>query len=79
MTANYGSVIGGASPAWLRALPLLKTGFYLTHQLRIKSYTAHPVHTKTGTPNARIKHAQFYKIRKPLADAFREFEANIAP
>ena len=60
MSASYGNAIGAASPGWLRALPLLKNGFHLTHQLRIRSFTAHPVHTKTGTSNKRIKHAQFY-------------------
>lgn len=77
--AAYGHVIAAGAPAWLRALPLLKNGFHITHQLRIRSYTAHPVHTKTGTANTRIKHSQFFKIRKSLADAFRELEMNIVP
>jgi hypothetical protein len=79
MTATYGNVVGTGAPPWLRAMPLLKNGFYVAHQLRVKSFTAHPVHTKTGAVNTRIKHYQFYKIRKPLADAFGELEARIAP
>jgi hypothetical protein len=75
----YGAAVGGSSPAWLRALPQLKSGFYELHQLRIKSFTAHPVHTKTGTANTRIKHSQFYRVRKLLVAAFRELEANIMP
>ncbi len=75
----YGAAVGGSAPAWLRALPLLKGGFYALHQLRITSYTAHPVHTRTGTANTRIRHAQFYKVRKLLVTAFQELEANIAP
>jgi hypothetical protein len=75
----YGNAVGAASPAWLRALPLLKNGFHTAHQLRIRSFTAHPVHTRTGTSNKRIKHAQFYRIRKPLADAFHELERSIVP
>jgi Reverse transcriptase (RNA-dependent DNA polymerase) len=76
---NYGAAVGGAAPAWLRALPSLKAGLYALHQLRITSYTAHPVHTRTGTANTRIKHAQFYRVRKLLVGAFRELEANIPP
>lgn len=75
----YGSAVGGSAPAWLRALPLLKGGFYAAHQLRIQSYTAHPVHLRTGAANKRIKHFQFYKVRKLLADAFRELEASVVP
>ena len=79
MSASYGNVIGAGAPPWLRALPRLKYGFYVAHQLRVSSYTAHPVHTKTGLANARIKHFHFYKIRKPLAEAFQELEASIVP
>ncbi|WFU73831.1 RNA-directed DNA polymerase [Bradyrhizobium sp. CB2312] len=75
----YGAAVGASSPAWLRALPLLKDGLYELHQLRIKSFTAHPVHTKTGTANTRIKHSQFYRVRKLLVAAFRQLEASIVP
>jgi hypothetical protein len=79
MTASYGNVVGNGAPPWLRALPALKNGLYLAHQLRIRSHTAHPVHTRTGSANSRIKHAQFYRIRKALASAFQELEGSITP
>jgi len=72
MTANYGNVLGAGAPAWLRVdFPDLLIGFSKLHQLRIRSFTAHPRHT-TGTLNKRIKHAQYYRIRKSLVYAFAE-------
>lgn len=79
MTSSYGNAVGTGAPAWLRALPRLKKGFFDTHQLRIRSFTAHPKYSKTGSPNTRIRHAQFYKIRKALIAAFDELAKSVAP
>lgn len=72
MTAAYGNVLTSGAPGWLKTdFPILTNGFLKLHQLRIRSFTAHPKH-KTGIPNKRIKHGQFFKIRKTLVDAFSE-------
>ena len=78
MTANYGNVLGSGAPSWLKLdFPKLMAGFYGLHQLRIRSFTAHPKH-KTGALNKRIKHGQYYRIRKSLVDAFAEL-ATVLP
>jgi hypothetical protein len=77
MTANYGSVLKGAAPAWLRAFPQLLDGFGKLHSLRINSFTAHPHNQKTGRPNRRIKHYHFGRIRKAVLAALSEIERNV--
>lgn len=72
MTSPYGNVITAGAPAWLRTdFPNLMQGFARLHKLRIRSFTAHPRH-KTGALNKRIKHAQYYHVRKAVVIAFEE-------
>jgi hypothetical protein len=78
MKASYGNALKAGAPTWLRAdFPNLLVGFSALHSLRIRSFTAHPRHT-TGAPNTRIKHRQFYRIRKSILLAFEEL-ARVLP
>src|SRR5262249_3047974 len=73
MKATYGSVLGTGAPAWLRTdFPVLLKEFGKLHKLRIRSFTAHPRDQKTGKPNKRITHAQYYRVRKGLQLALQE-------
>jgi hypothetical protein len=77
MTASYGSVLA-TPPAWLRIdFANLVRAFHRLHQLRIRSFTAHPRH-RTGAFNKRITHTQYYRARKPLEFAFQEL-ARVLP
>jgi hypothetical protein len=73
MNTTYGNSLKSGAPAWLRAdFPNLMRGFARLHELRIRSFTAHPRHQKTGALNRRITHAQYYRVRKLLVSAFQE-------
>ena len=67
---NYGSML--SNPTMQSQIPKTCDSFTQLHKLRIKSVTSHPRHTKTRTPNKRIKHGQFFKIRKQLFGAYVE-------
>ena len=72
MRTTYGNAIGAGASAWFRAdFPALMHGFAALHQLRIRSFTAHPRHS-TGALNRRITHWQFYRVRKDVLLAFQE-------
>jgi hypothetical protein len=73
LTTAYGNAVGAGAPAWLRTdFPDLILGFARLHDLRIRSFTAHPRHQRTGTLNRRITHAQYYRLRKVLVSALEE-------
>ena len=75
----YGNALGAGAPAWLGAKAALLDGYHKLHQLRIRSLTAHPRDLRTQAHNKRIKHAQFYRIRKSLVAAFDQLEAEFPP
>jgi hypothetical protein len=76
---TYGNALKAGAPGWLRAdFPNLLRGFSRLHDLRIRSFTAHPRHQKTGTLNTRITHAQYYRVRTLLLAAFDEL-ARVLP
>jgi hypothetical protein len=78
MIAAYGNVLTAGAPAWLRNdFPDLIRGFARLHNLRIRSFTAHPRHT-TGALNKRVTHAQFFRVRKALVAALDEL-ARVLP
>lgn len=77
--STYGNYIGSGAPTWFRTgFPALIDGFYKLHQLRIRSFTAHPRHT-SGTINKRITHRQYHRIRGALVLAFRELVTRVVP
>lgn len=57
------------------AIPALKD----LHALRLESSVSHPRSLKTGKATRRLKHYDFYKIRKQLILAFDEIEKVIIP
>lgn len=72
-TANYGSALRAGAPAWLhRDFPNLLKGFSQLHELRIRSFTAHPRHLRTGALNKRITHRRYYRSRKAIVAALEE-------
>ncbi len=73
----YGSALNDASlaAALPTAIPTLKG----LHALRLESSVAHPRSQKTGKPTRRLKHHDFYKMRKQLVPAFDEMERVIVP
>jgi hypothetical protein len=83
-TATYGNALGAGAPAWLRNdFPKLFNGFGLLHNLRNKSFTAHPRDQRTGALNKRITHRQYFRVRKAIVAGLDElaspFEAASAP
>lgn len=77
--SSYGNYVGSGAPAWFRtSFPDLIDGFYKLHQLRIRSFTAHPRHS-SGAINRRITHRQYQRIRGALVLAFRQLVTNVAP
>jgi hypothetical protein len=78
MNSAYGNAIAAGAPAWLRKdFPYLLRGFTRLHNLRIRSFTAHP-RDKKGALNKRITHAQYFRVRKALVAAFEEL-AQVLP
>jgi hypothetical protein len=79
MNTAYGNALKAGAPNWLRAdFPNLMQGFMRLHELRIRSFTAHPRHQRTGTLNKRITHKQYYRVRKVIVSAFEEL-ARVLP
>ena len=66
-------------PVLTARLPDLTSGFSALHALRLESTTAHPRSKKTGKATRRLKHRDYYKIRKELTKAFDELEREIVP
>jgi Reverse transcriptase (RNA-dependent DNA polymerase) len=79
MKTVYGSALAAGAPRWLRQMPALQNGFAALHRLRVRSFTAHPWDQKTGAFNKRIKHAQYFTVRKHLVAAYAELEKSIKP
>ena len=73
----FGSAI--KDPGLISALPNMMACFAKLHALRLESTTAHPRSLKTGKATRRLKHRDFYKIRKEVIQAFDELERTIAP
>ena len=73
----YGNALNDSE--LIRCLPKVMEVFYKLHALRLKSTTAHPRSQRSGAATRRLKHRDFYRIRKDLALAFDELEANIVP
>ena len=73
----YGSALNDANlvASLPTAIPTLKA----LHMVRLESSVAHPRSQKTGKPTRRLKHHDFYKIRKQLVAAFDEIERIIVP
>jgi retron-type reverse transcriptase len=74
---SYGAAINDANIAV--ALPNAISALNTLHALRLESSVSHPRSQKTGNPTRRLKHSDFYKIRKQLVAAFDEIELVIAP
>jgi reverse transcriptase-like protein len=74
---NFGHAI--KDPLLKATLPKMMSVFLLLHDLRLQSTTAHPRSLKTGMPTRRLKHRDFYNIRRDLIRAFDEFESTMAP
>ena len=74
---KYGNAL--RDPTLLAQLPQLVPCFLRLHNLRLESTTAHPRSQQSGGATRRLKHRDFYAIRKELALAFDELEANIVP
>jgi retron-type reverse transcriptase len=74
---SYGVAINDVNIAV--ALPNAISALKTLHALRLESSVAHPRSQKTGNPTRRLKHSDFYKIRKQLVAAFDEIELLIAP
>ncbi|MFP1632333.1 reverse transcriptase domain-containing protein [Zhengella sp. ZM62] len=74
---HYGSALDDANLA--AALPTAVPALKALHALRLESSVAHPRSQKTGKPTRRLKHNDFYKIRKQLVPAFDEIERVIVP
>ena len=79
MSTTYGNALNLGAPAWLRAdFPKLMAGFGRLHALRIRSFTAHPRHQRTGSLNKRITHTQFFRVRAALVEALEELALALA-
>lgn len=74
---SYGSAI--KDPVLIAALPDAMACFTMLHALRLESTTAHPRSLKTGKATRRLKHRDFFKVRKDLVQAFDEIERVIPP
>jgi hypothetical protein len=76
---TYGYALKAGAPAWLRSdFPYLLRGFAQLHDLRVRSFTAHPRNQRTGAFNKRITHRQYYRLRRGLVLAFDEL-ARVLP
>ncbi len=73
----YGTAL--VDPNLIAALPTALPALKALHELRKESSVAHPRSQKTGKPTRRLKHHDFYKIRKQLVPAFDEIERIIVP
>lgn len=74
---NYGSAL--KDPVLTAVLPIAIPALNALHAIRLESSVAHPRSFKTGKPTRRLKHHDFYKIRKQLIAAFDEIERVIIP
>lgn len=74
---NYGHAIKDA--VLVVRLPVTMANLKKLHDLRLQSATAHPKTQTTGKATRRLKHRDYYKMRKDLIDAFDEFETKIVP
>lgn len=74
---NYGSAL--KDPVLTALLPTTIPALNALHAIRLESSVAHPRSLKTGKPTRRLKHHDFYKIRKQLMSAFEEIERVIVP
>lgn len=74
---TYGSALNDAN--LVAALPIAMPALKTLHALRLESSVAHPRSHKTGKPTRRLKHHDYYNIRKQLVAAFDEIEAGIVP
>ncbi|WP_281823923.1 RNA-directed DNA polymerase [Jannaschia rubra] len=74
---NYGPAL--KDPVLTALLPTAIPAFDALHAIRLESSVAHPRSLKTGKPTRRLKHYDFYKLRKQLISAFDEIERVITP
>lgn len=74
---NYGSSL--RDPVLTALLPTAIPALLSLHGIRLESSVAHPRSLKTGKPTRRLKHHDFYKIRKQLILAFEEIERVVVP
>ncbi|TYB83474.1 RNA-directed DNA polymerase [Maritimibacter fusiformis] len=74
---NYGSAL--KDPVLTALLPAAIPALDALHAVRLESSVAHPRSLKTGKPTRRLKHHDFYKIRKQLILAFDEIEHVVVP
>ncbi|NIZ63490.1 hypothetical protein DL239_21265 [Sedimentitalea sp. CY04] len=78
-TKKYGYGKALNDPSIVAALPTAVPALKALHALRLESSVAHPRNLATGQPTRRLKHRDFYKIRKRLVSAFDEIERIITP
>lgn len=74
---NFGVAI--KDPILKARTPNAMSVFDKLHALRLESTTAHPRSKKTGSATRRLKHKDYYRIRKDLVVAFDELEKQITP
>ena len=74
---NYGVALN--DPNLAASLPVALPALKALHALRLESSVSHPKSLKTGKPTRRLKHHDFYKVRKQLVSAFDEIERIIVP
>lgn len=73
---NFGTAIKDATIS--AQIPNVLIAFDKLHALRLESTTAHPWSKKTGSATRRLKHKDFYRIRRELVAAFDELESQIS-
>lgn len=74
---SYGAAL--RDQTLLQHVPQLMPCFLRLHELRLESTTAHPRNQRSGAATRRLKHRDFYAIRKDLIVAFDELESHIIP
>ncbi|HEV2558285.1 MAG TPA: reverse transcriptase domain-containing protein [Microvirga sp.] len=77
--STFGSLVNSPPKRLKVLLPTAIDGFKLLHQLRGKSHTPHPYSLKTGQATRRIKHTEFWHIRKRLMLSLDELQRVTAP
>ena len=73
----YGHAI--KDPILNATVPTMMACFLKLHALRLESTTAHPKSLKAGTATRRLKHRDFYKLRREVVKAFDEMEGVVIP
>lgn len=76
---NFGSVINNPPKTLRSLLPNAVAAFKTLHDLRSRSHTSHPYKLKSGAPTDRIRHREFFRIRKQITVALEELQSVAMP